>query len=598
LPVSRSTSTRAASRPDPAEASGAAPAVGTASPAPQARPAPPDDASLPANPLRAGLTERRVPEPCTLVLFGASGDLVHRKIFPALYNLALDGLLPDRLAVVGVARRPMEDDAFRRSMEEAVGRYSRRRPLRADIWRDLARATTYLQGDFRDAGTFTRLGERLGALSAGGGPGRNCLYYLATPPSAYTVIVGGLRDAGLAGRRGELVQKRDADGDRSPGSPAGRGDGGGATAAPDRTSVAGPAAAGPGSLPWTRLVVEKPFGHDLTTARQLNGQLQEAFREDQVFRIDHYLGKETVQNLLVFRFANGIFEPVWNRQFVDHVQITVAESLGVEGRGGYYEESGAGRDMLQNHLLQLLSLVAMEPPAAFAADDVRGEKVKVLRALRPFSPQEAADSSIRAQYGPGFVAGRAVPAYREEPGVADRSNTETFVALRAFVDNWRWAGVPFYLRTGKRLPKQASEIVVQFRRAPHLPFRDSETPELEPNALVIRIQPDEGITLRVGAKVPGPAVRIRSVNLDFFYGTAFGEGEPEAYERLLLDCMLGEPTLFTRRDEVEAAWAFVDPLLAAWREGRVPLSQYEAGTWGPAQSDELMARDGRRWRRP
>ncbi|MDA8146924.1 MAG: glucose-6-phosphate dehydrogenase [Thermaerobacter sp.] len=503
----------------------------------------------PDNPLRGEETTQRRPDPFILVIFGAGGDLTHRKLAPALYSLAVQNLLPEEFAVVGFSRREMSDDNFRRDLAGAVGRFSRLSPVRAQVWQRLAERIFYVAGDFTTSDGYHRLGELLTRLDRERGTGGNRLFYLATPPSFYPTIVAQVGEAGL-----------------------GRGGG------------------------WTRLVVEKPFGKDLTTARELNAQLYQVLQENQIYRIDHYLGKETVQNILALRFANGIFEPVWNRRYVDHVQISVAESLGVERRGSYYEEAGALRDMVQNHLLQLLCLTAMEPPVAFDADAVRDEKVKVLRAIHPFTPKEAGSRAVRGQYTAGWVLGEPVVGYLREPGVAGDSPTETYVALKLFIDNWRWAGVPFYLRTGKRLPKRATEVAIQFKRAPHLLFSQTATPELEPNVLSMRIQPDEGIVLRFAAKVPGPTVRLRTVSMDFFYGTSFGTEPPEAYERLLLDWMLGDSTLFTRRDEVEAAWTLVTSLLESWGEGNAPCP-YEAGTWGPREADALLERDERSWRR-
>jgi glucose-6-phosphate 1-dehydrogenase len=492
---------------------------------------------LPPNPLRHGLLSVRRPEPLTLVLFGASGDLARRKIAPALYNLAYDRLLPDGFAVVGVARRPWDDGEFARAMAAGVAEHSRRPGPEASVWSALAESMRYVPGDFADPATYRRLDQALQALPVGG----SRLYYLATPPESYDDIVRGI---------GSMRR------------PEGFG----------------------------RVVVEKPFGRDLASARRLNSAIHGVFAEDQVYRIDHYLGKETVQNLLVFRFANTIFEPVWNRNYVDHVQITAAESIGIGSRASYYETAGAIRDMLQNHLLQLLCLTAMEPPADFSPDSVRDEKVKVLRAIPPLRPEDVA----RGQYGPGWAEGRQVPGYRQEQGVAPDSATETMVAARLQVDNWRWQGVPFFVRAGKRLPRRVTEIAVQFRPAPHLPWREA-TDELRPNVIVIRVQPDEGITLSFGAKVPGQAVRIRSVDMDFLHGTSFTSDAPEAYERLLLDAMCGVPTLFTRHDEVEAAWS----LLAGILDGRGgPAHPYAAGTWGPEAADALIAAAGRRWRRP
>lgn len=510
--------------------------------------------SLAANPLRAGLSTERRPSPFTAVIFGATGDLTKRKLAPALFNLHRDGLLPETFYVLGVARQDLDDTVFQARMAEAVRTFSRGHVDQAEAEAFAARFH-YLSGNFSDPGMYARLAERLAEADGTGAEERlSRLFYLATPPSFYPVILRGLGSVGLQEERvGQFA----------------------------------------------RVVVEKPFGKDLATATDLNGVVHSVFREDQVFRIDHYLGKETVQNILVFRFANGIFEPIWNRQYIDHVQLTVAENIGVEGRGGYYEEAGALRDMVQNHMLQLLSLIAMEPAIAFDADAVRDEKVKVLRAIRAMTPESVRRNVVRGQYGPGWIEGAPVPGYREEPHVSPTSTTETFVAMRLFIDNWRWAGVPFYLRTGKRLPKRATEIAITFKRAPHLMFSQTATPELEPNVITLRIQPDEGIVLKLGAKVPGPAVRIRSVNMDFLYEAAFASETPEAYERLLLDALLGDSTLFTRRDEVEAAWSLVTSILEAWdAEPFAALPSYEAGTWGPREAADLLERDGRRWRRP
>jgi glucose-6-phosphate 1-dehydrogenase len=505
------------------------------------------------NPLRHGQPQERTPGPFTLVLFGATGDLTRRKLVPALFSLEQDGLLPHDYAVIGVSRQRHTDAEFRDAMAAALARFARVGGTeRAAVDRFLGRLS-YLPGEFGAHDTYRDLERR---LSAGGEAerSRRRLVYLATPPSLYPQLVAGLGRAGLAQ------------------APAGG---------------------------YARVVVEKPFGKDLTTARSLNAEILSVFGEDQVYRIDHYLGKETVQNILVMRFANGVFEPIWNRQYIDHVQITVAESLGMEGRGAYYEEAGALRDMVQNHMMQLLCLIAMEPPLAFDADAVRDEKVKVLRAVHPMTAAEVQERTVRGQYAAGHVEGEAVPGYLEEPFVAPDSLTETFVALRLEVDNWRWAGVPFYLRTGKRLPKRSSEIAIQFRRAPHLMFSDTATPDLEPNVLTLRIQPDEGMVLKFGVKVPGPSVRIRSVNMDFLYGSAFGDQNADAYERLLLDAMLGDAALFTRRDEVEAAWAIVTAILDGWQEQEVlSLPQYPSGSWGPPEADRLLEREGRRWRRP
>jgi glucose-6-phosphate 1-dehydrogenase len=495
----------------------------------------------------------RTAPPCAVVIFGASGDLTARKLMPAFYNLALANLLPPELAVVGVARHQMDDGRFRDTLRVAADQYSRTAPVSPAIWDSFAQGLSYVAGAYDDPATYDRLRQRLEQLDAERGTAGNVLFYMATPPSLFPVIVRRLGAAGLnAGRR------------------------------PDA---------------FARLVVEKPFGRDLASARDLSRCLWEAFREEQVFRIDHYLGKETVQNIFALRFANRLFEPVWNSQHVDHVQITVAESLGVENRGPYYEEAGAFRDMVENHMLQILAVVAMEPPSTFEADAVRDEKAKVLKALRPMKPRDVALAAVRGQYGPGWVDGGEVIGYRSELGVSPSSESETFVALRVLVDNWRWAGTPFYLRHGKRLPKRVTEVAVEFKPAPHLPFAASATAGLEPDILVLRIQPDDGITLRFGAKVPGPAMQLRSVNMDFLYGQSFAAESPDAYERLLLDALTGDHTLFIRDDGVQAGWAFSEPLLEAWRTAGPPLP-YRAGTWGPDEADALLARDGRHWRRP
>jgi glucose-6-phosphate 1-dehydrogenase len=489
-------------------------------------------------------------EPAVVAIFGASGDLTRRKLVPALYALAVEERLPPGLAVLGVARRPLSDEAFRREMREAVALHGQTGPPDQTRWAAFAERLFYHRLDFTDTAAYAGLAARLGELDARAGTRGNGLFYLATPPSAYPVIVTRLGGAGLA-----------------------RGAG------------------------YRRVVIEKPFGRDLASARALNAAVAAAFPESQVYRIDHYLGKETVQNILVLRFANAIFEPVWNRAHVDHVQITVAEALGVEERGAYYEEAGALRDMIQNHLLQLLCLVAMEPPATFDADAVRDEKTKVLRAIVPIRLDEVERVAVRGQYAPGTVLGQPVHGYREEPGVAPDSATETFAALRLELANWRWAGVPFYLRSGKRLPKRVTEIAIQFRRPPHLLF-GADASGLLPNALVLRIQPDEGVAFRFGAKLPVQDFRIRPVTMDFRYGRSFGVSPPEAYERLLLDALRGDATLFAREDWVVAAWAILAPIQAAWEaEPAAKLPIHEAGSWGPAEADELLEREGRRWRR-
>jgi glucose-6-phosphate 1-dehydrogenase len=496
------------------------------------------------NPLLEGLGLRRRPDPCALVIFGASGDLTKRKLFPALYALAVRRLLPERFAVVGVARSEQSTRQFVSAMRQAVKAYARD-PFQAGVFDELAAGVRYVATDFSDEVGEDRVGDVLAELDRTRGTGGNRIHYLAVPPQAFPVVVR------------EVGERRS----RESG--------------------------------WTRLIIEKPFGHDLASAQELSAQVTRWFSEDEIFRIDHYLGKETVQNMLALRFANGIFEPIWNRQFVDHVQITVAESMGIEGRAGFYEQAGAIRDIFQNHLLQLVTLTAMEPPIDFTADAVRNEKVKVLRSMHTPGPK----SIVRGQYGRGWVEGDEVRAYREEEGVAATSSTETFVAAKLYVDNWRWADTPFYVRAGKRLARRETTIAIQFKRAPHPPFEATAGEPLRPNVLLIHVQPDEGVSLAIGAKVPGAGMSIRTVHMDFLYGGAFREGLPEAYERLIVDAMLGDATLFTRSDEVEEQWKLVDAIVGPWSRDRPAFPNYGAGTWGPTQADELLHRDGRSWRR-
>jgi glucose-6-phosphate 1-dehydrogenase len=495
------------------------------------------------NPLLEGLELRRTPDPCAMVIFGASGDLAHKKLFPALYSLAFRRLLPERFAIVGVARTDGSDESFRADMEESVRKHARDE-FRDDVWQSLADGMRWVTTDFADEGGEERLLELLEQIDGERDLQGNRVYYLAIPPRAFETVVQALGK---------------------------------------RRSTKG----------WTRLIVEKPFGHDLSSARELNALLLREFQEREVFRIDHYLGKETVQNMLALRFANGIFEPIWNRQFVDHVQITVAESIGIEGRAGYYEAAGAVRDIFQNHLLQLLALTAMEPPIDFTADSVRNEKVKVLKSLHTPGPK----SVVRGQYGRGFIEGEEVPGYREEQGVAPDSMTDTYVAAKLYVDNWRWADTPFYVRMGKRLARRETTIAIQFKGAPHPPFEEIAAGGLRPNVLLVHVQPDEGVSLAIGAKVPGQGMMIRTVHMDFLYGGAFRTGMPEAYERLILDCLLGDATLFTRADEIEEQWLLIDAIVAAWQRDRPGFPNYAAGTWGPPSADDLLHRDGRSWRR-
>ena len=504
------------------------------------------------NVLREGLRLERVPDPCTLVLMGATGDLAHRKVLPALYQLWRTNLLPHEFVIMAIGRRPYDDDTFRAEIRTSLDQYCRVKPIDEAAWHAFAERIVYHRLDFDDAAAFDVLSEHLDTIDTEHGTRGNRLFYLATQPSQFAEIVGQLGRVGLDHERH---------------------DGG-----------------------WRRIVIEKPFGHDLNSAIRLNREVGKVFRESQVYRIDHYLGKETVRNLLVFRFGNGIFEPLWNRRYVDHVQITVAESIGIENRGAFYEETGAVRDVLQNHLLQLVSLVAMEPPATFDADPLRDEKVKVLRAIAR-DPGWTTEDVVRGQYGPGWVAATPVHGYRQEKDVDGESETETFVAAKLTIDDWRWSGVPFYVRTGKRLPKRATEIAIQYREVPHRLFKDSAV-DPDPNLLVIRVQPDEGIMLRFGAKVPGLGMDVRSVTMDFTYGSSFSVDSPDAYETLILDALQGDASLFTRADEVEQAWGIVDPIIESWADGPAPdLPNYEAGTWGPSESDALLARDGRRWRR-
>jgi len=509
------------------------------------------------NPFREGLRTQRATEPCQLIIFGASGDLTGRKLLPAIYNLAQAQLVPPSFNVVGFARQPMGDDGFRQRLKDGVAESGEVRVRDESVLESLAERCHYVAGDFKDPAAYATLKTELAQFDARYGTSGNCIFYLATPASLYSGIVEQLHAVGLT-------------------SPSGNGQ----------------------SAGFTRIVVEKPFGHDLASAKALNAEMLRFVSEDQIYRIDHYLGKETVQNILVFRFSNGIFEPIWNRRYVDHVQITVAETLGIESRGAFYEETGIVRDIMQNHMLQLMSLVAMEPPQTFDARDFRDEKIRVIEAIKPLNAAPLSDVAVRGQYGPGAVAGEDAIGYREENGVAKDSITPTYAAFKCQIDNWRWAGVPFYVRSGKRLPKRISEIAVQFKEAPHLPFERSQVEAVEGNVLALRIQPDEGITLKFGAKVPGPSMRIRTVAMDFAYGATFGDEDASPYERLILDCMKGDQTLFDRADGVEAAWALVDPVLSAWEADKsVKFPNYAAGTWGPAAADELLARDGRRWRR-
>ncbi len=511
------------------------------------------DISVLPNPLREGIRLHRTPEPCAMVIFGASGDLTKRKLIPALYYLYREHMLPAGFSVIGCARTPATDESFRQEMSDAVRNFLHLGSESDAFVRSFGEGIFYITDNFSDQKAYDQLKLLLGRLDRERGTCGNRLFYLATPPSFFPVIVKHLGATGLA-----------------------------------KPQVPGRS--------WTRIILEKPFGRSLATAQDLNQVVTGVFDENQVYRIDHYLGKETVQNLVVFRFANGIFEPFWNRRYIDHVQLGVAEELGVENRGSYYEEAGLVRDMIQNHVLQLLSLVAMEPPAAFEATAVRDEKAKVLKSIRPIPDDRATDFTVRGQYAAGFVGGQKVPDYRSEPKVSPTSTTETYAALKLSIDNWRWADVPFYLRSGKRLPKRVSEISIQFRRVPHLLFQGAGGEGIEPNVLSLRIQPNEGISLKFCAKLPGTTMEIRPVQMEFRYGESFGAVPPTAYETLLLDCMLGDATLFNRDDAVEIAWRLTDPILERWQQdGAKGLAFYEAGTWGPAMADALIERDGRKW---
>ncbi len=511
------------------------------------------------NPLRSGTQAERVPAPSAMVIFGVSGDLTARKLMPALFDLAVGQPLPEGFSIVGVSHRPWSEEEFRQEMRAAVAE-SAREPVTEESWNLFAEGLSYVRGNFDDPATYAALGDQLRAVDRERRTEGNRLFYLATSPSYYLPIMRGMAAAGVSERQANYLEPAEG---------------------------------------WHRIVVEKPFGHDLASARALIAEMATIFSERQIYRIDHYLGKETVQNVLAFRFANLLFDPVWNRQYVDHVQITAAEAIGIEGRGGYYDHAGALRDMVQSHLLQLLTVVAMEPPAFFNGNAVRDEKVKVLRSITAPTGDAIDTRVVRGQYEAGYVGGREVPGYREEKGIAPGSRTDTYVALRLEIDNWRWNGVPFYLRTGKRLPRRVTEVAVEFKRVPHLMFQSIGQLDLTPNVISLRIQPDEGIGIRFAAKVPGGRTELRTVRMDFFYGASFGQAGPDAYERLILDAMLGDPTLFTRRDEVEAAWGIAQPILDVWAEPTsTPPRPYAAGTWGPAKADAMIERDGRSWRRP
>jgi glucose-6-phosphate 1-dehydrogenase len=493
--------------------------------------------------------ERRVPE-CALVIFGANGDLTKRKLLPALYRLAYERRLSAGFAVLGISRTQLNDDQFREKMRASVQEFLEDSPFDSDVWTAFAQGLFYMAGDVHDAAVFPAVAARLKEIEKARNTGGNVLFYLSTQPSQYIPIAQGLGAAG-----------------------AGKGGG------------------------WRRIVVEKPFGHDLASAQDLSDELHKVFRESEVYRIDHYLGKETVQNILAFRFGNGIFEPLWNRRYVNHVQITAAESIGVEGRGAYYQEAGSLRDMIQNHLLQVMATIAMEPSATFRPNSVRDERSKLLRSIRVMKPDEVLKNSVAGQYGPARIGGEDVPGFRQEPGVTADAGTDTYAAVTFFVDNWRWAGVPFYLRSGKRLPKRVSEIAIQFNEAPLAIYNGNEG-NTAPNLLILRIQPEEGISLKFLSKRPGAGMKLRPVSMDFNYGSSFGERSPSAYETLLLDAIIGDATLYTRQDMVEASWTVVDAIQHLWDAAKFDFPNYAAGTWGPAAGDEMLARRGHVWRKP
>ncbi|MEP6851662.1 MAG: glucose-6-phosphate dehydrogenase [bacterium] len=503
------------------------------------------------NPLRDVADRRlpRVPEPCALVVFGVTGDLARKKLMPAIYDLANRGLLPTDFVLLGFARRDWEDGDFE-DLAKKSAKDAARTTWNEEVWNRLSGNIKFVPGSFDDDDAFDELARTLDELRDSHGIKGNAAFYLSIPPAMFPIVLKQMDRTGMA------------DNDRSGG--------------------------------WRRVVVEKPFGHDLASSLELNGLVDSVFTAQDVFRIDHYLGKETVQNIMALRFANQLFEPVWNAHYVDSVQITMAEDVGISGRASFYDATGTARDVIQNHLLQLLALTAMEEPVEFSAEAIRTEKIKVLRAIT--LPDNLDETAIRGQYDQGWLAGSRVKAYRAEQDVPPDSNTETFAAVKLFVETRRWAGVPFYIRAGKRLPRRVTEIAVLFTRAPHLPFNATDTEELGHNQLVIRVQPDEGMTLKFGSKVPGSAMEVRDVSMDFLYGTAFTESSPEAYERLILDVLLGDATLFPRNDEVEASWRVIDPLEEFWKDR--PVDLYRAGEWGPRSAEEMLARESRQWRRP
>jgi glucose-6-phosphate 1-dehydrogenase len=499
--------------------------------------------------------ERRV-DPCAVVIFGANGDLTMRKLLPALYRLAYERRTPPGLTIIGNSRTAMTDDAFRTKMREGVTQFLEDSPFDADLWEDFARGLFYIPGDLNDPACYAAIGERLKMAEETRGSQGNVLYYLSTQPSYYAEVCEQLGAAGLAKGNG-----------------------------------------------WRRAVIEKPFGHSLNSAQELNQQVTKVFAEKDLYRIDHYLGKETVQNILAFRFGNGIFEPLWNRNYIDNIQITAAESIGVGSRGGYYQEAGALRDMIQNHLLQVMATVAMEPPVAFDPGAVRDERARLLRSIRVLRPEEVDAHAVAGQYGPARVGNEDAVGFRQEKGVSPEARTDTFAAVTFFIENWRWAGVPFYVRSGKRLPRRVTDIAIRFKSAPVALFHDAErepgsTSLPHPNLLILRIQPEEGISLRFLSKFPSRGMQLRPVSMDFNYGSSFGARTPSAYETLLLDALAGDATLYTRQDMVEASWRAVQPILDHWATRPFAFPNYDAGTWGPAEADEMLARRGHRWRTP
>ncbi len=507
-----------------------------------------------ANPFQDPLRfERRVP-PCAIVIFGANGDLTKRKLLPALYRLAYERRIPQTFAILGNSRTHLSDEDFRAKMKESVQKFLEDAPFDESVWESFSKGLYYVTGDLQDPACYEAIAKKLSEVEKDHQTGGNAIFYLSTQPSFYADVVQRLGDQKLNHGAG-----------------------------------------------WRRVIIEKPFGHDLESARKLNTDIQGVFRETEIYRIDHYLGKETVQNILAFRFGNGIFEPLWNRRYVNHVQITAAESIGVEGRGAYYQEAGALRDMIQNHLLQVMATVTMEPPTVYDADNVRDERAKLLRSVRIMKPEEVPLYSVAGQYGPAKVGGDDLPGFRQEHGVDPEARTDTYAAATFFVDNWRWAGVPFYIRTGKRLPKRVTDIAIQFNAAPLSLFRQDTKSGLmtpRPNLLILRIQPEEGISLRFLSKSPGSGMRVRPVSMDFNYGSSFGERSPTAYETLLVDAMAGDATLYTRQDMVDASWQVVQPILDGWANQKFDFPNYAAGSWGPKASDEMLARQGHVWRVP